>query len=495
MTLIKQNLKYFKCQQDDFLFAKRLYRELNGEDPVPVVPSASTQNDHLIAKQLHQELNNEDPEQVFPVQPPQDDYTIALELHKLLNGEESDEALRVQREANALTRKRTNNGGSAVPEHDLHKPLKIARVHPLEVKPVTQQTELPSATQPGPSRMNVPPSATQPDPSKVAVAAAVSQPGPPTVSDNGSGSRRTMTQVSILTQKNRIQVEMENRNEIISVIVEKPASTSRSEETICLIEETSYEAGPSSSSKTTTASNAKLTSTPPPKRPKKKRACTSPPKAVSRQKGSSTAKSQSSGATKDASTSKTTGRLLRARKPANTTKKSYNIPARATLRSQVGIGGNVAAMKIPVKQEKDETDSDSAHGSKLSSSQLHSIIPKRASAEDFLIPALHGYIKSESLHNWRFVNVNPDVQMISERLRSRFFRDVVGVAQYTAEWVAFKDQTNFKIDLESKIIEFNTKTLQKCSRGRLLGVVIHALIHCTVSWKMRIKTKSNFSPT
>lgn len=111
-----------------------------------------------------------------------------------------------------------------------------------------------------------------------------------------------------------------------------------------------------------------------------------------------------------------------------------------------------------------------------------SLIRRQISGIDFYVEALNGYISSDKLNaNWETVEACANVQELLRIVRSRFFSAVPKISRYFAVWSSFVDPFSFKVDFKYASIMLNSKTLQTCSRGRLLSAVIHALIHCSVS--------------
>lgn len=113
-------------------------------------------------------------------------------------------------------------------------------------------------------------------------------------------------------------------------------------------------------------------------------------------------------------------------------------------------------------------------------SEIIAVETKRKSPTDYYMPALNNFIK-ESLDHWNIINISPAIDKIFYSIRGHFFRHCTGISAYRATWSdSFTDSTNFKIDPEKKSILLNPKTLMKCSRGNLIEVVFHILIHCSV---------------
>lgn len=112
--------------------------------------------------------------------------------------------------------------------------------------------------------------------------------------------------------------------------------------------------------------------------------------------------------------------------------------------------------------------------------QVITSFPKRTSADDYFIPALNAFV-NQALVEWRIISIEPKISMVLHAVRFKYFR-LAKVNAYRISWndIIFTDATNFTIDPDQRLIQLNRKTMLTCSRGNLLSVLFHALIHCAV---------------
>lgn len=531
-------------QDNDLQIARRLHLELNGENVDRVLPSPTTQDDFTIAQQLHSQLNGEDSEQVLRVQLAFDSSSKKRNYAEVFADPEAAlqqpakkpkfYPWKVQRSTPLVAQKNVVVPAVQAPppiqnlaapakakksvkvSQNLTKPAAIAPKHPVIVSTASsfQPSTVPAlrATTPQISTASTI-TTSQPGPSKVIfVSSKTLKPGP---SNHAFGRPAVLTPTSTAPGNSGINIQSVGANStvIINSFIRPISCDNSLLQPSRLTDQTS--SAPTTSTKpaiqTVTAtgavtnplgargistitqagsSNAVATNiqkanenivrigteaAPSGARPgitivRRVKACGTQRLA---QTASAAASSRSV-----AGTSSTTVNQAASSQKGPTSSRA--ILTRATLRSQVKA--MAAPANVPIKQEKVKSSSQTSKSNRKSSNIPKTLVPKRMSHEDFHVAALNGYILSTQLHdNWDLVDINPGVKTIWQLLRIHFLNDVVKIPQYTAEWEEFEDLTNFKIDENQKVVHFNTKTLPKCSRGRLLGVFIHALIHCTVS--------------
>lgn len=188
---------------------------------------------------------------------------------------------------------------------------------------------------------------------------------------------------------------------------------------------------------------------------------------------------------------------------ASSTVRSLQVPLALNHQAQAGSSGlhNLASssgiITRPLKAEKLELQHAAHEVVKQTGSstkiKTKSVCPtkmptgnnfptKRTSPEEYHIPSLNAYIRLED--PWEAVEVTPNISSIFYKLCQAYFRGVPRITKYQdkASWRSeeFSDLTNFIINPLTQTVYFNRKTLTSCSRGNLINVIFHALIHIAV---------------
>lgn len=139
---------------------------------------------------------------------------------------------------------------------------------------------------------------------------------------------------------------------------------------------------------------------------------------------------------------------------------------------------NLNALAAPLSQERPEPSTSQAAATPIPVTFSN----VKTSAEDFYVFELDGYVSPGQIReNWEEIELQPNVGQMLKLIRTRFFAGIKSIKRYTGMFVNMDGQHNFRIDTQQRIVEFNRNTLMKSSRGRLVGAVMHALIHCCVS--------------
>lgn len=150
------------------------------------------------------------------------------------------------------------------------------------------------------------------------------------------------------------------------------------------------------------------------------------------------------------------------------------VPSTSRLRMQLAV---------KVKEEKQAQGTViAADVQKPYEEPVNTILAKRQNAEDFHLPELNGFLPEASAEEaWTLVDTQPNLALLVDSLRGHYFPKKVQYKKYNFRWSPnFVDQSNFKITPANLLVELNSKTLLKCSRGRLISVVLHSLIHISV---------------
>lgn len=135
-------------------------------------------------------------------------------------------------------------------------------------------------------------------------------------------------------------------------------------------------------------------------------------------------------------------------------------------------------LKLAAQQHLNHT-ATSKTAANVQQQQVIAVDVKRTSPSDFHMPALNCFIK-ESLADWTVVSVEPFVEKLSHDLRYHYLPHSSKPYDITWDATAFTDSTNFIIDIADRSVALNPKTLLNCSRGNLISVLLHIMIHFVV---------------
>lgn len=148
------------------------------------------------------------------------------------------------------------------------------------------------------------------------------------------------------------------------------------------------------------------------------------------------------------------------------------------------IGGGAKA-SIVSKQKTISVDHSNAE-----TEQMVTAVYKRSSPDDYFMPSLSIFITHGHLQDWSVIDMLPNVDAILNTIRSTYFKIVPKLACYAIAFSKnFKDQSNFKIDPVNRCIDLNRNTLITCSRGALMSVLLHIVIHICVYETSKSRTR------
>lgn len=152
----------------------------------------------------------------------------------------------------------------------------------------------------------------------------------------------------------------------------------------------------------------------------------------------------------------------------------------ATGRIGKAVKPDCAALRFAAEQYRNQNAgaSHQVPQKKNEPPQNIAVMAKRSSPEDFFMPHLNTFLKD--LTGWKVVNVESNISSILNVIRARFF-PVPKIGAYSIVWTKrLANKNNFEIFPDQRKIELNTNNMLTCSRGNLINVMFHILIHCAV---------------